>query len=145
MCASVSTLWYLAKEDAALYKPDAVILCYAILTARLNHCRDFLNGHVGKDEGKLKLASCDEQVSGYTPPTFLYGTFEDALANPENIIYYAEKLCKHGIPFECHILPKGGHGAPWCDGTIWAKPARARDYNYIRLSVEWMRELFGLL
>lgn len=145
LCASVSTLWYLAKEDAALYKPDAVILCYAILTARLNHCRDFLNGHVGKDEGKLKLASCDEQVSGYTPPTFLYGTFEDALANPENIIYYAEKLCKHGIPFECHILPKGGHGAPWCDGTIWAKPAGARDYNYIRLSVEWMRELFGLL
>lgn len=145
LCASVSTLWHLAKEEAALYKPNAVILCYAVLTLRLNHCRSFLEGHVGGDGEKLKLAACDEQVSGHTPPTFLYGTFEDALANPENVIYYAEKLCKHGVPFECHIFPRGGHGAPWCDSTIWAKPVRGRDYNYIRLSVEWMRELFGLL
>lgn len=149
LCASVSTLWYLAKEDGALYKPDAAILCYAILTARLNHCRDFLENHVGKDEEnlkeKLKLAACEEQVSKYTSPTFLYGTFEDTLTNPENMIYYADKLCRYGLPFECHIFPKGGHGAPWCDSTIWAKPAKGRDYNYIRLSVEWMRELFGLL
>lgn len=149
LCASVSTLWHLAKEDAALYKPNAAILCYAILTTRLNHCRDFLEDHIGKDDKnlkeKLKLVACDEQVSEHTPPTFLYGTFEDTLTNPENVIYYAEKLCRHGVPFECHIFPKGGHGAPWCDSTIWAKPARGRDYNYIRLSVEWMRELFGLL
>lgn len=149
LCASVSTLWHLAKEDAALYKPNAAILCYAILTARLNHCRDFLEGHVGKNGGnlkeKLKFAAPDAQVSRDTPPTFLYGTFEDTLTNPENVLYYAEKLCEYDVPFECHIFPKGGHGAPWCDNTIWAKPARARDYNYIRLSVEWMRELFGLL
>ncbi len=144
LCASVSTLWHLLKEDAALYKPNAAILCYAVLTTRLNHCRDLLEDHVGRDEEKLKLAACDEQVSEYTPPTFLYGTSEDPLSNPENVIYYAEKLCKHGVPFECHIFPKGGHAAPRCDSAIWAKSARGRDYNYIRLSVEWMRELFGL-
>ena len=145
LCASVSTLWHLAKRDAALYKPNAAILCYAILTARLNRCREFLEDHVGRDERKLKLAACEEQVSGYTPPTFLYGTFEDTLTNPENVLYYAEKLCEHGVPFECHIFPRGSHGAPWCDDTIWAKPAGERDCNYIRMSVEWMRELFGLL
>ncbi len=145
LCASVSTLWYLAEENAELYRPNAAILCQAILTTRLNHCRDFLKDHAGGDEEKLKLAACDQQVSPYTPPTFLYGTFEDKLTNPENVIYYAEKLCRHGVPFECHIFPRGGHGAPWCDDTIWAKPVGGRDYNYIRLSVEWMRELFGLL
>lgn len=59
--------------------------------------------------------------------------------------HYAEKLCRHGVPFECHIFPQGGYGAPWCDDTIWAKSARRRDYNYICLPVEWLRELFGLL
>lgn len=145
LCASVSTLWHLAKKDAALYKPNAAILCYAILTTRLNHCLEFLKGHAEGDAEKLKLAACDEQVSEHTCPTFLYGTFEDTLSNPENALYYAEKLCEHGVPFECHIFPKGGHGAPWCDDTIWAKPTGGRKYDYIRLSVDWLRELFGLL
>lgn len=74
LCASVSTLWHLAREDAALYKPNAAILCYAILTTRLSHCCDFLEDHVGKDDEnikeKLKLVACDEQVSEYTPPPF---------------------------------------------------------------------------
>ena len=121
------------------------ILCYAILTTRLGHCRDFLMNHVGGDLEKLQLAACDMQVNKDTPPTFLYGTFEDKLTNVENILYYAEELSKCGVLFESHIFPKGGHGASWCDDTIWAKPARGRDYNYIRLSIEWMRELFGLL
>lgn len=163
LCASVSTLWQYAGEDGSLgdgipddpagdgnalslrYRPNAAILCYAILTTRLAHCRSFLEGHVGGDGKKLSLASCDTQVSKYTPPTFLYGTFEDQLTNVENILYYSEQLSKFGIPFESHIFPKGYHGASWCDDTIWAKPARGRDYNYIRLSVEWLRELFGLL
>lgn len=127
------------------YRPNAAILCYAILTTRLGHCKDFLAGHVGGDEEKLHLAAPDRQVGEQTPPTFLYGTFEDKLTNVENILYYSEQLSKYNVPFESHIFPKGNHGAPWCDDTIWAKPARGRDYNYIRLSVEWMRELFGLL
>lgn len=145
LCASVSTLWHRAGEDAALYRPNAAILCYAILTTRLAHCRSFLDSHAGGDAEKLRLAACDEQVSGHTPPTFLYGTFEDPLANVENILNYSKQLCKFGVPFESHVFPKGHHGAPWCDDTIWAKSVRGRDYNYIRLSVEWMRELFGLL
>ncbi|MDE7324936.1 MAG: alpha/beta hydrolase [Lachnospiraceae bacterium] len=128
-----------------LYHPNAAILCYAILTTRLGHCRDFLRSHVNDDAKKLYMASCDAQVSEYTPPTFLYGTFEDRLANVENILYYSEQLVKYGVPFESHIFPKGNHGASWCDDTIWAKQAWDRDYNYIRLSVEWLADLFGLL
>ena len=144
LCASVSTLWHKLGDEKC--RPDAVILCYAILTSRLNHCRMFLKDHVGYDEEeRLKLVSCDEQVSKYTPPTFLYNTFEDKLTNVENVLYYAENLKKHEIPFEMHIFSKGQHGESWCDSTIWATPMRRRDYNYIRISIEWMRELFGLM
>lgn len=119
---------------------------WGILTSKLNHCRMFLQDHVGSDNAeKLKLVSSDEQVSEYTPPTFLYNTFEDKLTNVENVLYYAESPKKHGIPFEMHVFPKGAHGTSWCDGTIWATPAQGRDTNYIHLSIEWMRELFGLI
>ena len=90
LCASVSTLWHKLGDEKC--RPDAVILCYAILTSRLNHCRMFLKDHVGcDDEERLKLVSCDEQVSKYTPPTFLYNTFEDKLTNVENVLYYADR------------------------------------------------------
>lgn len=104
-------------------------------------------GFARKKESKLFPREEELKIGclSLLPPTFLYGTFEDKLTNPENVIYYAEKLCRHGVPFECHIFPEGGHGAPWCDDTIWAKSARRRDYKYICLSVEWLRELFGLL
>ena len=144
LCASVSTLWHRLGNEKC--RPNAAILCYGILTSKLNHCKMFLQDHVGSDNAeKLKLVSSDEQVSEYTPPTFLYNTFEDKLTNVENVLYYAESLKKHGIPFEMHVFPKGAHGTSWCDGTIWATPAQGRDTNYIHLSIEWMRELFGLI
>ncbi len=143
LCASVSTLWHILGDERS--RPNAAILCYGILTSRLNHCKMFLEEHVGSNDAKtLALVSCDEQVTEHTPPTFLYGTFEDRLTNVENVLYYAESLKKHGVPFEIHVFPKGGHGFPWCDDTIWATPSSGRDRNYIRLSIDWLRELFKL-
>lgn len=143
LCACVSTLWKKIGDER--FKPNAAIICHGVMTARLKHCRDFIVGHVGSDDAKTQeLAFCDQQVSQDTPPTFLYTTCEDKLTNVENELYYGEMLSKYGVPFEMHVMPKGGHCAPWCDDVIWAKPARGRDYNYIKMSVEWMRELWGL-
>lgn len=143
LCACVSTLW--KKMGGEHCKPDAAILCHAVLTARLEHCRKFIAAHVGSDDAAMQeLAFCDRQVSEDTPPTFLYTTFEDKLTNVENVLYYGEMLTKHGVPFEMHVMPKGGHCESWCDDIIWAKPARGRDYNYIKMSVEWLRELWEL-
>ncbi|MBP5223290.1 MAG: hypothetical protein J6Z35_09050, partial [Lachnospiraceae bacterium] len=83
------------------------------------------------------------QVNPGTPPTFLYGTFEDRLANYENAFYYAEELGRNGIPFELHIFPRGGHGAPWCEEENWSKAPEGRDYRQMKLSAEWLTELFG--
>ncbi len=143
LCASVSTLWHRLGDEKC--RPNAAILCYGILTSKLNHCKMFLQDHVGSgDAEKLKLVSCDEQVSEQTPPTFLYNTFEDKLTNVENVLYYAESLKNHEIPFEMHVFRKGGHGSSWCDDTIWATHAQSRDTNFIYLSIEWLCELFGL-
>lgn len=148
LCASVATLWnnreLFSQEDIdlGLHKPNACILYWAILTAKLGHCKAFLKDHAG--DINLHLAACDTQVNEGTPPTFLYGTNEDKLTNNENILYYGEMLSKFNVPFEMHILPKGGHCAPWCHETIWAKPSKSRDYGTVRLSAEWLIELFDL-
>jgi len=31
------------------------------------------------------------------------------LTNVKNMLYYGEALSKNGVPFELHIVPKGGH------------------------------------
>jgi len=151
LCASLSTLWNnekvftTAEIEAELYKPNAAILCFPVTTAKLPHCKDFLTVFVGGDTEKLQLVACDEQVNDKTPPTFMYCTFADRLTPVENVLYYAESLKKYNVQFELHIFPQGDHGAPWCDAVIWSKPASARQYNYLQLSIEWLKELFGLL
>ncbi|GKX65156.1 S9 family peptidase [Inconstantimicrobium mannanitabidum] len=70
---------------------------------------------------------------------------KNQLTNVENVLYYSESLKKYNVPFELHVFPKGNHGAPWCDDVIWLKPARGREYNYLKFSMEWLKEVFGLL
>ncbi|MBO7451925.1 MAG: hypothetical protein J6U54_16395, partial [Clostridiales bacterium] len=119
-------------------------LLSAVLTRRLKHCRDFLDALAVRDEYK-ELVGCDEMVNEGTPPAFLCGTYEDQLGNFENSIYYAEALGRHNIPFELHIFPKGEHGPPWCDETIWSMEpsdrSTFRDYRMIDLSIEWINEM----
>lgn len=150
LCASLSTLWnnnnlfVLSEIQSEIYKPNASILFSAILTAKIPHCKEFLAAHAGGDPEKLKLVSCDEQVNEKTPPAFLYNTFEDQLTDVKNVLYYAESLKKYNVPFELHVFPKGNHGESWCDNVIWSKPAGSRDYGYLKLSIDWIKELFGL-
>ena len=144
LCASLATLWNNEEllGDTKGLRPDGCILLSAVLTKKLDHCRDFLDALAGREEYK-DLVACDEMVSDETPPAFLYGTYEDQLGNYENSLYYAEALGRHKIPFELHIFPKGEHGAPWCDETIWSLPHNSgRNYHMIDLSIEWLNEIF---
>jgi dipeptidyl aminopeptidase/acylaminoacyl peptidase len=58
----------------------------------------------------LDELSCEKHVSIGTPPCFLWHTGEDAGVPLENSLLFASALREHGVPFEMHIYPKGGHG-----------------------------------
>jgi len=92
LCASLCTLWnnealFSPSEiQSAIFKPNASVLCSAILTARVPYCRNFLAAFAGDGyPERLGLVSCDEQVNEKTPPAFLYCTFEDRLTDAENV------------------------------------------------------------
>jgi acetyl esterase/lipase len=92
-------------------RPDALILCYPVITAPpLGHRGSFANllGENPKPE-LVTLMSLEQQVSDSTPPAFLWHTAPDDV-KVENSLLFAGALSKHKVPFEIHVFHKGPHG-----------------------------------
>lgn len=93
-------------------RPDAMILCYPVISSReFAHLGSFEN-LLGEDpsEDDLKEMSLEIQVSEETPPTFLWHTADDAGVPVENSLLFATALRQHKVPCELHVFPEGNHG-----------------------------------
>ena len=98
--------------DSLSNRPDAMILCYPVITSgKFAHRGSFMN-LLGRDasEDLLKQMSLELQVRSDTPPAFLWHTQEDQGVPVENSILFAQALRRHGIPFELHVYERGRHG-----------------------------------
>lgn len=94
-------------------RPDFLILCYPVITfvgqyAHLGSMRNLL-GPEPSEEMRNYLSN-EQQVTGDTPPTFLWHTANDAGVPVENSLMFAAALSRHGVPWEMHIFPDGRHG-----------------------------------
>ncbi|MCX7011243.1 MAG: alpha/beta hydrolase [Candidatus Sumerlaeota bacterium] len=98
--------------DQASNRPDALILCYAVLSTGeygpLGCFKNLLGPEPSQEE--LRLMSLELQATERTPPAFLWHTVEDATVPVENSVIFAKALRRHGVPFELHLYPKGRHG-----------------------------------
>jgi acetyl esterase/lipase len=93
-------------------RPDAGILCYAVITmGQFTHqgSRNNLLGTQPSDELVQNLSN-ELQVTKDTPPCFLWHTWEDKAVPIENSLQFAKALQKTGVSFDLHIYQKGGHG-----------------------------------
>ena len=154
LAASISTLWnapeVFTEEEIAseIYKPNASILCYPVITSGDKAHKDSiknLTGTADETDPLWELMSLENQVNDKTPPAFLWHTFEDEAVPVENSMYYAAALRRHNIPFELHIYPKGGHGMSLCTKEIpRTKSLLTRDYDWIHLSIDWLSGIFDL-
>ena len=104
----------LAKELYAEIsnRPDAVILCYPVITSGEKAHRGSFDLLLGKDasEEELAWASLEKQVTADTPPAFLWQTFTDATVPVENSIMYTKACHNAGVPCELHLFMEGRHG-----------------------------------
>jgi acetyl esterase/lipase len=75
-----------------------------------------------------------ERVTPRTPPTFLVHACDDDTCPVEESTLYAQKLRQHGIPFEMHLFPRGGHGFGL---------GRAEDgtQQWLGLFINWLKRL----
>ncbi len=94
-------------------RPDFVILAYPVIsmTADYSHkgSADNLLG-TPPDPALAKQLSNEFNVTGSTPPAFLFSTSADTLVPPENTVAFYLALRKAGVPAEMHIFEKGPHG-----------------------------------
>ncbi len=93
-------------------RPDAGILCYAVITMGQYTHTGSRNNLLGPNpaEDLIRNLSNELQVTKDTPPCFIWHTWEDGAVPVENSLQFAEALRKNGVRFDLHIYEKGQHG-----------------------------------
>lgn len=101
--------------DQVSARPDFAVLCYPVITMdpEFTHkgSRDNLLGPDASDDpDAIDHVSSELNISGQTPPTFLFHTNEDTAVPAENSIRFYLGLRQHQVPAELHLYQKGPHG-----------------------------------
>ncbi len=126
-----------------LNRPDALILCYPVITSGPYAHRGSFDNLLGANPSQALLdeMSLERQVTTKTPPAFIWHTFNDDAVPVENSLLFASELRTHGVPFELHIYPEGPHGLSLAteetdNGSMGVHPHVA---TWMGLCVEWLR------
>lgn len=100
-------------RTAEQIRPDGLMLCYPVITSgEFAHESSFLCllGE-GASKEQWEAVSLERHVGSHMPKTFLWHTYEDGTVPLENSLLLASAMKQHGVNFELHIYPRGGHGA----------------------------------
>lgn len=142
--AHIGLKWHQTAQGKAC-RPDAMILCYPVITSGEYAHRESIENLLGDDYENLKEeVSLEKFVREDTPPVFLWHTREDGSVPVENSLLLAEALCRQGIAFELHVWHRGGHGLslssdqvyPAGDGNI-----RPECREWIEMAARWLQEI----
>lgn len=93
-------------------KPNALILCYAVLCFNQWAHQGSVNALLGGSNSpqlRDKL-SCENMVTPSYPPSFIWTCSGDTGVPIENSQIMADTCEKAGVPYELHIYPGGSHG-----------------------------------
>ncbi|WP_374016895.1 alpha/beta hydrolase [Paenibacillus thiaminolyticus] len=97
--------------DRESCRPDAMVLCYPVITMGESghlHSRENLLGP-DADPQLIEALSSERHVTEDTPPAFLWHTSEDDV-KVEHSLQFALSLSRKAIPFDLHVYDKGPHG-----------------------------------
>lgn len=145
LAASLGVLWnhemVRAKVDTQNSRPDAMVLCYPVITAGPHAHHGSLENVSGGDASLMALFSLENQVTADAPPTFLWHTQEDAGVPVENALLLATALRAQGVPFEAHIFERGAHGLSLCNAEVGTP--NAHNAIWLPLCLEWLGMRFS--
>lgn len=129
--------------DRENIRPDAMILCYPVITAdefaHVGSIERVSNAKKGTEE--YQWFGLDQHVDEYTPPAFIWHTSEDRVVPVENSLKMAASLSKAKVPFELHVFPKGQHGMSVCTEEV--DTSNAYNGRWVEWSVQWLKELWN--
>lgn len=84
--------------------------------------------------------SVPNTVNEHTPPTFIWGTSEDAVVNIRDSISLALALEENNIPFEMHVFQNGPHGLSVANNLSAVKPEQVNPTaaQWVKLVEDWL-------
>lgn len=152
LAASLGVFWdedyisQLSGMPKGINKPNAMILCYPVITSGKFAHRGSFDTLLGADASQkdVDMMSLEKRVSANTPPAFIWHTFEDTCVPVENSLMFATALKEKGIPFDLHIYNFGDHGLATCGAETAPTPEYINPHagTWISLCCEWLRGLF---
>ncbi len=127
-------------------RPDAVVLCYPVITAdKFTHWETIRNVSGGAAEGTPEYTywGLETHVDGNTPPVFMWHTAEDAAVPVENSLKLSAALSGAKVPFELHVFPQGCHGLSMCTNRVNSPhPYNAR---WVELCIAWLGKVLDFV
>lgn len=146
---SLGVLWdhprLLKKMDTrgGRNRPDAMILCYPVITAGEFAHQGSLQWVSGSTRGseENEFWALERHVNPQTPPAFLWHVVEDDCVPVENTLFMISALRKNKIPFECHLYPHGSHGMSVCSREVGSEDHHAG--TWVPLCHQWLADLFS--
>ena len=124
-------------------RPDAAILAYPVISSKpqaqpqLHESYKNLLGEGLEDAGYHNI---EDHVSGQTPPSFVWHTFDDELVVLENSLMYVRALNDHHVPTEYHVFGSGHHGLSMCGAEVGEDNPHCG--SWFGLCIQWLDALF---
>lgn len=151
----IATCWHrsdineILGMESTLFRPDAAILGYPVVTNNVPTHDGSFNALLGDDRTpELNArANLDMHVDECTCPCFIWHTAPDTCVPVANSLAFARALTDKGIGCELHIFPMGGHGLSRAnaettpDGATlpYSIPYVAR---WVEWSFKWLEQVF---
>lgn len=108
-------LWQPMNLTPEQVKPNAMVLCYPVISGGKDAHRGSFNNLTGTEDLSVhEEYSLEKLVTENCPPAFLWHTFEDNAVPVQNSLLMAHALAEHKVLTELHIFPHGKHGASLC-------------------------------
>ncbi len=122
-------------------RPDSAILSYPVITSGEKAHRGSFIALLGEDATpeELEYMSLEKQVTGQTPPCFLWATATDETVPVENSGMYIRACREKGVPCAFHMFSRGRHGLSLADDD-WANGVHMNLYTEEQL-VRVMRKV----
>lgn len=126
LCGSLCVHFADVSEENPRYagipnRPDAAVLSYPVITSSRKTHGGSMENLLGREASAQELAymSLELQVTGQTPPCFLWHTETDDAVPVENSYLMAAACREHGVPYALHIFSEGKHGLS-LSNDLWA-------------------------
>lgn len=150
LAGTLGTLWpnddIFTASCGAERRPDALILCYPVITAGKHAHRESFVRLAGADAAAQQNFSLETLVSEQTPPTFIWHTLDDAEVPVQNALLMSRALSAAGVAQELHIFDHGIHGLSLCtpdtSDTANGRLADSHVGTWFALACEWLARRF---